>query len=177
MSATRTASRPVGARSGSRRRAWARKASTAGHAVTAGGALLGDGERADPHEVLGGQAEGPARGRHQGEIAARLDQVAGERAGRPQHVLAVVEHEDRLAARQGVAHGGRDLVVADRSQPERGSDDRRDAALVGDGGQLDHDDVTPGVGGVGRGLERQPGLADAARADDRDQALGRHPAP
>ncbi len=74
-----------------------------GDADSVGGALLGDRERSEPHEVLGGQPEGPAGGRHQGEVAAGVDEAEARVPAVRQHVLAVVEHEDGLAGDQRVA--------------------------------------------------------------------------
>ena len=73
-----------------------------------------------------------------------------------------------------VARRGHDLVRRRPTRkPRAAATTAGTAALVGHRGQLDHHDVASGVGGVGGRLERQPGLAHAAGAHDRDQPLGR----
>ena len=83
-----------------------------GHAGHVRGALFGHGQRAEAQQVLGGQAQRLAGRRQHGQARAGRDERGGDIADRFDDVLAVVEHQHRVAAGQGVARGGQHLVVA-----------------------------------------------------------------
>ena len=139
-----------------------------------GPAGLGHGQRAQAQDVLGGQAERLAgRGQHR-QVGAGVDQPAGDLPGGVHDVLAVVEDEERPADGQGVPGRVQDGVALD-PQAERGGQGAGDQAGLLDLGQLDHVGGPAGLGGVGRDLQRQPGLAHPARADDGDQPLAGDP--
>ena len=146
---------------GTRRRAARRRPPAAPSSGTGSGpmrtrcsAARPRGRREVASRVRSGQAStsAPARSPHRGPARARSCRARAAAS-------SVVER---------VARRGHDLVVADPgSEPERGgARPRADAALVGDRRELDQHDGASGVGEVGGGLERQPGLADAAGPDD-----------
>ena len=59
-----------------------------------------DGERPDRDDLLARQAEALPAGREHAEPGAPAQQVVDEVRNRAEHVLAVVEHQQRLAARE-----------------------------------------------------------------------------
>jgi hypothetical protein len=128
------------------------------------GLLAGNSKRL----AAGGQDRRPFRTREQDihELRAAIQQM-----------LAVVQDQQDLARLQMRAHRlgcGRACSFAhaeclrDRRRHQRGIADRRQF------GQPYA--IAIGVDDFGRGLQREPGLADATRADDRDQSLaGKQP--
>ena len=145
-----------------------------GHAGGHARALLGHRQRPDAHEVLGGQTEGLAGRGEQGHPGAGVHQGGAQVAHGGEHVLAVVEDEQGVGLGERVAGSGHEVVAAG-AQAECGGDGGGDATSVGDRGQLDQHDRAARVGEVGGRFQRQPGLADAARPDDGDEALGGGP--
>ncbi|MDH6219338.1 hypothetical protein M2283_006672 [Streptomyces pseudovenezuelae] len=99
---------------------------------------------------------------------ARREEQRGEPGGVRHQVFAVVEHQEDSAVRQG----GEQSVRAVRrgtaealAHAERGQHGVRDPRAVGERRQLDE----AGLGVPARGLDRQPRLARAAGAGERDQ--------
>jgi hypothetical protein len=93
------------------------------------------------------------------ELAARLD-----------HVLAVVQDEQQVAVGQSGGDLGR-AGVPGEEQPEAGNHGLTDVVGTVDTRERDHHCFTE-LGQPGRDVERQAGLADAARPGQGDDAVG-----
>ena len=129
----------------------------------------------DRNKELAGNAEGLATGGHHPEAGQRPDQGLGERSRLVDDVFAVVEDDDEGAAGEvagdELRRRSRGLVIA-QSRPrgaEGRSRSRSDGCGIGDTRELHQ----PGAAGVlvatpRRSRDRQAGLADPARADQRD---------
>ena len=86
------------------------------------------------------------------------------RSGRGQDVLTVVDHHEELTTASASATVSMSAASPCGVMPEHGGEGRRDRRRVTDRGQLDHPDAVGELAGeLGADLERQPGLADAAR--------------
>ncbi len=143
----------------------------------------GDGERGHhPHHLAGHPQRLAARGHDRDGRGVAQEPVGDDRRGL-HHVLAVVEHQQRLVAAEGGAEavdrrGGRrcvgDLADGERRRDLVGHDVgcRPEAAPVHTGEVDEPGPVGPVLGDLPSGLERQRGLAHAPRADERDQVGG-----
>ena len=132
--------------------------------------LLGHGQAAEPHYVLGREPEAHARGHEELRVLDRLDQ-GGEPRGGGRELLHVVEHDERAPARQRRADL-RPCVLARRPRADRAR--HGEGQLVGVGDRLEAHHVRA----VGEDplrpqfrehLLREPGLSHAARSEDRDE--------
>ena len=97
-------------------------------------------------------------------------------AGRSQDVLAVVEHDQQLAAGQRPHHGRHRVRGISFRDAQRLGDGRGNQRGIGEGGQLDQ----PGAvletgGGQRRHPQRQPGLAAPAGTGQRDHPAAAEP--
>ena len=113
-------------------------------------------------------APGSWRARRRRGTAAtmRCDQPRGG----VQHVLAVVQHEQQRAGGEVLDDRLLDRRAVALLHPQRGRDGVRHGAAVGQRGQLGEPRaVGEPVALAARHLDREPGLPDAADADERDQ--------
>ena len=129
-------------------------------------------QRAQPEDVLGGQAQGLARRGEHGQVGAAVDQRGGQLAGGVDDVLAVVEHQHGRAAGQRVA-GRRPHLALRHPEPQRRGQRRGDTAAVLHRGELHDGHGPPALGGGDGRLQRQPGLAHPARSHHRYQPPAR----
>ncbi len=133
---------------------------------------LGVGERGIEHgrqrdDALPRDLEGLAARHDDREPLRAAEHAAHELTGRVEHVLGVVEHEQRPASTES-AGDRRDRGLRGA---EQFADGRRDAGPVRDGGEVDHPLLLVDRAGRATGaLDHEAGLADTARADDGDQA-------
>jgi hypothetical protein len=98
-------------------------------------------------------------------------QQTGDDGAGIQHLLEVVEHQQRSPLAQKARHSLFDAAALDIPHPKRLRDARRDERGVAHGGEGDEPDaVREGVGGRRGHRERQAGLADAAGAGQGQQA-------
>jgi hypothetical protein len=125
-------------------------------------------ERIERHPRLAVRSERvPARGQHP-QPWARAGERLGERRDGVEDVLAVVEDEQHRAAGERGAQGRQQLVVVLVEDAE-GLGDVPDDLDGGKPGELGDDDaVREPLADPRRRLQRQPGLARAARAQQRD---------
>ena len=123
-------------------------------------------ERGQPEGVFGGQAERLAARRQHAQPRAGRQQRADDVARGVEQVLAVVDHQQAGPVAEQRRAGGQD-VARDDVQVQRRGERVRDRGGVGDRGEQ-HDGR-----GVGprRDLQRDPGLTDPARPDDRHQPV------
>ena len=125
----------------------------------------------DVHPLVREEEPGPARGEH-GDVRAARDDPLDAAPDTVEHVLAVVEDEQRVV----VGERG-DQREVDRRGPllgnaDRLGDRRGDHRRVGQVDQVDEPDaVAAGRGELGGDAEREPGLADAARTGRGDHAV------
>ena len=134
------------------------------------GVLLGQ-RRHRPHELAGDGERLAARRRH-ADLRARLEQGRGDRGRAVEHLLAVVETDEQPPVAE--LPGQRRERSLDRLDQHAGGGRH----LVGhrpvlrDAGEVDPPDaVTPAADLLGEGVDRQPRLAAAARADERHRPL------
>ena len=146
-------------------------------------------ERPDRPQPLTGDAERLPAGGEDAQAGALGEEPVGEHGGGLGHVLAVVQHEQRVARRQSgdepghrvglparpARHGGHGAHghQAGVAQAERGEGGLHHLRRVVDRRELDQ----PHAAGHPRGdrlgrLHRQPRLARPARAEQRDEAVG-----
>ena len=142
----------------------------ASRAGSAGVADVGQGQRVHRDLPLGTE-EQPLPARHEqpepGTRAQRRDQVGS----RGQHVLAVVDHEQQLLAGQRTAHAAGQRAAWRVAQAEGPRDLRDHHAGIADRGEVDeHDPVVEPEGHRAGGGDGEPGLADAGRPGQREQA-------
>jgi hypothetical protein len=127
-------------------------------------------ERADRVHVLARRVERLPAGRedgHQGRVQA--DRLGQQRAGVEQ-VLAGVEYQQRRPVTQVVEHRVELRLGILLGQPERGRDRVGEQFRLPQRGQLDQAGTVVIVGlDVGRGPQREPGLAHPARPGHGDQ--------
>jgi hypothetical protein len=134
-----------------------------------------EGQRRHPPGDLARHAQAlPARRQHR-HLRAAAEQVGGKRRTSLPQMLAVVQHEQPLLRSK---HRGKP-VDGRRSgaffDAERRSDRPRQQHRSGHGAQVDQINSVRERRAHGYGsLDRQPGLTDAARADQRDQPPGQH---
>ncbi|PPS87799.1 hypothetical protein BZZ08_02782 [Streptomyces sp. MH60] len=132
-------------------------------------------QRRNRHQGLAGDPEALPAGGEDPYAPAGAQQQCRQCGGGVDQVLAVVEHEQRLAVLQGGQQplGGVHARGAEAlAHPERGEHGVRDLSAVGQGRQLDEADVRRGDRRLApaRRLDREPGLAGAAGTGERDQA-------
>ena len=137
--------------------------------VARGARRLGQGQRRDRVLVLAVEAQQrPARDQHL-QRRRRRRAAGDDRRGRVD-VLEVVEHEQRPARREVVAERLDDRPIGALGDPERVARSRRRRARGPRGRERDEvDAVREAVREVGRGLDREPRLARAARPGERDE--------
>jgi len=128
------------------------------------GIWLGHLERPDDQDLLAVHAEPLAAGREQTNLGGDREQLLGDPGDGGEQVLAVVDDQQPASAPrprvEAVQQRGARLDV----QVERVGDRMRNGVGVAQWGQ-----IHPPDGSRGRGLVGQAGLADPARADQRDQ--------
>ena len=128
---------------------------------------IGGRQRRDPPHQLARQPQRlPAGGQH-GDPGAGGEQAGGERGGRGRRGVAGVQDQQEPARRDEVGERVQHRTPGLGPQPECGRDRR---VGLGPGGEVD----VPGavrVPVVAGRLDRQPGLARPARADDADQPV------
>ena len=129
------------------------------------------GHRRHRVRSLAGDVEDLAAGREDPEVGHRLEQVARDlRRGLPD-VLAVVEHEQHVAATQGIAERGVDRRAGELSHAQRQGDVCRNEVRIRHRDEVDdHDGIDHIRRRAPRALEGQPRLPDPADADERDEA-------
>jgi hypothetical protein len=117
----------------------------------------------------------PAGGDH-AQAVDLAQQPLGHHRGLGDEVLTVVEHDDHVPARQAADHEVEDRWAGgvDAADLQRRGQHRCNPCGVAEACELDE----PGAVGSGvlQGIgdfHREPGLADAARPDQRDQAVRR----
>ena len=139
-----------------------------GRAGAQGEQLYGAGlrQRRDRPDDLAGQHEGFPAGHQDAQPGSGLEQLGGQLGGLVDQVLAVVQDQQHPAGAQrvgqqvGRVHGA---VVPDAQDGHDGVGGRAGAGERGPG-QLDQPDtISEGVHCLGRRLQGQPRLADAAR--------------
>ena len=133
-----------------------------------GGAAGGGGgaQWAEPVPVFADEAESlAARGQDLQTVGGAGQ--PGQSGGAGKELLEVVEDQQHVAAgqRPGELVGG--ILTGREGQAQGGRDRRHEAFGVGDGGEGDVPDLTV-PRRAARQFERQPGLADAAGAGERD---------
>ena len=129
-----------------------------------------DRKAGHPEDVLPASAKRfPARNK-QADPRARPNDSGCQLGDRAEHLLGVVEDQQQVpvadVVEQGVEHGAPRRLA----DPERGS--RGAGHQIGFCHRCQLDEPHPVAGpiqGIGRQLQRQPGLADPARTRDRDQ--------
>ncbi len=143
---------------------------------------VGQCQRAERHQRLAVDRERfPAGGQHPQAGAARQQRRDQVRDG-VDEVLAVVHHEQAFAAVELVgedvelaALGPHPAALEQRgaAESDRGQHGRTDLGRFGHRGQIDQPGAVPVLVTVAAaGLQRQPGLARAARPEHGDQAPG-----
>ena len=137
------------------------------------GPLVGGVERLDGVQVLAHRPEALARGREQACRRGTAAEGRGHGRGAGQHVLAVVQHDERGAGGGGRHDGGEQVAVRRLRHAERLGHRVHD--LVGAGHLVELDqDHPPSMALVPRTRDghREAGLADAAGAEQRHQRGG-----
>ena len=129
-----------------------------------------DAERSDGHCVLPGDPEAMAARRQHDRIGGagedRLDQLGDA----VEHVLAVVEDEQRPGPTEVLDDPPRQVAPAAVVEAERRRHGADDSPRTADRCQLAPQHTSgEAVGDGDRGVQRQAGLADATRSDERDQ--------
>jgi hypothetical protein len=135
-------------------------------------ARLRHGQRAQPVPGLTRQPERlPAGGQHLHIVGAR-QQGQAQLGGGLDHVLAVVQHDEQLAAGQRRGQHGSVRHPRPRRYLQGSRHRRRYPVRIGDRGQLDqpHPVREPG-GDLSADLSGQPGLPDASRPEHGDQTV------
>ena len=122
-------------------------------------------ERRDREVVLAGDTERlPGRG-HDPDATGPGEERADRRRGHLEDVLAVVDHEQELPAGEGLGQRVDEGCITLRRDTEHGRDRRGHRVRVADRRELDEPDPVRELGcELGAGLDREPGLADAADA-------------
>ena len=95
-----------------------------------------DLERAHGNDALAGHAEHLAARRQHDRVGTRLEQPPGHRGGRVEHVLAIVEHQQRRLGRERFVHRLLEREVRPIGDTERRRDRRHDVVGLG-GYQVD----------------------------------------
>ncbi|HLM62932.1 MAG TPA: hypothetical protein VK306_01425 [Acidimicrobiales bacterium] len=131
-----------------------------------------DGERLQCHDRLARDAQRLVARGEQSDGRARPQQHDRHQRRLGEDVLAVVEDHEQVGACERRRRAVERIAVGAVTHPERGRDDLVDLARSR-AGEIDHDGaVGQGRGDPRRHVERGRGLADAARADERDEARG-----
>ena len=134
------------------------------------GRLVG-GQGAEAHDLLAGEVEGLAAGHQGGELGAGGGGGEGEGGDAVDGLLGVVEQEQEGAAQGESAGEGGDVVGDLDAQAEGGGDGADDVGDVGGLGEVAEPDLAGlALGEVAADLAGEPGLADAAGADEGDEA-------
>ncbi len=103
------------------------------------------------------------------QVRTGLEQLR-DRAGGRRHLLEVVEDQQDELVAQPALELVEQRLLAGLGQSDRAGDGRQGGLGVGDGGEVDEEDpVVEPLDLIGGRAERQPGLAAAARPDQRDQ--------
>ena len=146
----------------------------AGAAATSSGRAPGGGTASGPRRTT----RSPASPSGSRDVATTVspshvaDETGGQIPAVIEHVLAVVEHEDRGAGGEALDRHGEEVVAVRRAQAEGGTDSVGELRTLVDRGQLDERHLPRAlVEEVGDHLEGQAGLAHAARAHHGDQSL------
>jgi energy-coupling factor transporter ATP-binding protein EcfA2 len=137
--------------------------------------VRGQREGPDAEDRFAGDAEGFAAGGEDPQAGDAPEEVGQECGGPLDEVLAVVDHEHRVAAPQGLGQAREGFLAAageDRLAEAEGVDDRLgDPGRVGDGREFDQaDGLAAGREPVG-GLDGEAGFAGAAWAGEGDEPV------
>jgi hypothetical protein len=130
------------------------------------------GQRQRRHDVdlLAGNLQRLATARQDTDFRRRLQERRRERGAGGDHVLAVVEHQQQAPGLEMIGERLRELRAGSLLNAQHLGDRARDEKRIRDRRELDEPHaIGIGVVGVGRRLQREPGLADAADADQREQ--------
>jgi hypothetical protein len=127
-----------------------------------------DGERGHPPDRLAMDAEGlPARGEDP-QAGRRTQQPVDQLCGAIDHVLAVVEHEQRPPLRQKATHDFSGLDAGRGFRADRGRDRRGDERSIDQGGELGEPHTAGELVEHARcHLDGEAGLAHAADSGQR----------
>jgi hypothetical protein len=130
---------------------------------------LGKLERWDRIDTLSGQPErSPARDEKRG-ILHLLDQLGKDRRS-GEHLLEVVEHEQRLPTAQERHESLDDVSAGALEQTQTLCDRGRDELGIGDRCEVDHNHAVPEVRSqLGHELEGEPRLSGSPRAGERHE--------
>ena len=130
-------------------------------------------QRRDRENELAGHVQAFPAGGQDADPAALPGQHHHHPAGRSQHVLAVIQHDQQLAVRQRPHHAGHRVRGISFRNAERRGNGRGNERGIGEGGQLDQPRaVTEAIGGKRGRPQRQPGLAAPAGAGQRHHPGG-----
>ena len=111
----------------------------------------------------------PARDQHV-QLRDTPEQV-GDHAGRLQHLLEVVQHDEQLLVAQIGLEPFQQRLSGSFLEAKGGSNRGHDQRRISDWRKVNKEDaVGKGIEELGRDLERQAGLADAAGSRQRDQS-------
>ncbi len=138
------------------------------------GAVPGYRQRLQPDDVLARHVQGRARRREHVHLRRVSTDGGHQVTAHVDDVLAVVEHQQELLVCQCRRHVGR-KDFAGGSQTERGGGSLADPFRPVDRREVDDQHIRA-VDGVGRNVERQPGLAHATGAGDGHHRVGAHQA-
>ena len=128
-------------------------------------------ERRHRPDGLAADSQPLAAGGDDAQAGAAAQEVLGDLGGRPDHVLAVVEHQEHLPIADHLRQSARVREV------ERRSDRGADAGWIADGSQLHQAPAERQVRGLEPGhLEREACLAHSTGPDERHEAMVGHEA-
>ncbi len=131
-----------------------------------GARQLGQRQRRHPQGDLAGDPQRLAAGGQDAQARAGPQQRVRELGTRLDQVLAVVQHQQRRPSLEMLDQQVGRIAVRALPQPQRRRHGPRDQPGVAGRGQLHQPDAIPErLQQLGGGLERQAGLAGAARAD------------
>ena len=129
-------------------------------------------ERRNPPRDLPGDTERLTARRHDVQVRDANEERVEHACGPVEHLLAVVEDEQRLAAAQLLHQGVDQRAVALLTQADRLGDGRGDEFGIPHRGEVDPPHPAGmTIGGFGGALEREPRLSAAPGAGQRDQPV------
>ncbi len=131
-------------------------------------------ERQHRLEHLAHDPERLAARRQHAQARARPQQRPDRPRAGVRQMLAVVEHEQQLPRRRRVGERRHRRAARLLANAERRADRRRNQGRVGEPAELDQPHaVAEAVDHRARDLEREPGLSDSARTDERHEPVAR----
>ena len=136
-----------------------------------GGVRVGDRERRDAEDDLARDAQRLAAGREDVSRGAARSSASASAALAPSTCSQLSSTSSSVARREEAGERVDEAPAGQRAHVERGGDRVRDERALRDGGELDERRaVGVRVLGGARELEREPRLAGAAGAGEREQA-------